>query len=185
MTFSALRNFALSLFALAVCQACIIDPLYTDCSYSREIEHQIDALIINTSSSDLVLIKDTAFDGGGYNIEHYPIDSTRELTIKAGESLYLDGPRQGSCLKNFSNAYEAAIDSVYIRYLADSLEVVHSRSADDTAAPQPNEPTHPITSINSWEDSTLVDNDSLVHWIEIYHISPEDRKEAQRIGKPF
>ena len=78
-----------------------------------------------------------------------------------------------------------AIDSVRIRYLADSLEVLHWRSYSDTAAPRSDEPARPITNLVSWEDSVLVDTEALKHSVEIYRITPEDRKEAQRIGVPF
>ena len=185
MTFSALRNFALSLFALAVCQACIIDPISTDCDPWCEAELQIDAYLINTTSSDLVLLKDTTSEGRPVNIDHFPIQSTSELHLRAGERLYLEGPRQEFGPKDLDNAYEMAIDSVRIRYLADSLEVLHWRSYSDTAAPRSDEPARPITNLVSWEDSVLVDTEALKHSVEIYRITPEDRKEAQRIGVPF
>jgi hypothetical protein len=185
MTFSALRNFALGLFALVAAQACIIDPYETDCDPPQGGALQIDAYLINTTSSDLVLLKDTSSEGYLENIDQFPLESTRELRLKAGERLYLEGPRQESCLTNHVNAYAMAIDSVRIRYLADSLEVLHWRSYSDTAALRSDEPARPITNLVSWEDSVLVDTEALEHRVEIYRITPEDRKEAQRIGKPF
>lgn len=185
MTFSALRNFALGLIALVAGQACITEDPNRFCVSPQEGALQIDAYLINTTSSDLVLLKDTSSEGRPVNIDQFPIQSTRELHLKAGERLYLEGPRQESCFKDLDNAYEMAIDSVRIRYLADSLEVLHWRSYSDTAAPRSDEPARPITNLVTWEDSVLGDTEALEHSVEIYRITPEDRKEAQRIGEAF
>ena len=141
-------------------------------------------MIINATKSEVTLLKDT-LTKYMVNIDDYPVQLTAALTIPPLDSEYVEGPRQVSCIKNGANAYEIAIDSVRIRYLADSLEVLHWRSYSDTAAPRSDEPARPITNLVSWEDSVLVDTEALEHRVEIYRITPEDRKEAQRIGKPF